>query len=44
VETATYESLIDNIKKDGSLHTPNVIKAMQTVPRTKFVPKIMQKL
>jgi protein-L-isoaspartate(D-aspartate) O-methyltransferase len=42
VEKATWEKLIDNLKKDGSLYTPRIIKAMQAVPRAKFLPKDTQ--
>jgi protein-L-isoaspartate(D-aspartate) O-methyltransferase len=38
LEKPDWEKLIDNLIKQGILHTPNVVKAMQTVPRTKFLP------
>jgi protein-L-isoaspartate(D-aspartate) O-methyltransferase len=42
VEKADWGKLIDNLIKDGTLKTLRVIRAMRTVPRTKFVPKEMQ--
>ena len=42
MEKATWEKLISDLKKDGSLHNPKVIKAMQSVPRAKFLPKDTQ--
>jgi protein-L-isoaspartate(D-aspartate) O-methyltransferase len=42
VEKKDWERLIDNLTKEGILHTPRVIKAMHAVPRVKFLPENMQ--
>ena len=42
LEKANWEKLIDKLTKDGTLRTPKVIKAMQAVPRAKFLPKNTQ--
>jgi len=42
VEKAAWVKLIANLIKQGNLHTPNVIRAMRTLPREKFVPSEMQ--
>jgi protein-L-isoaspartate(D-aspartate) O-methyltransferase len=42
LEKADWVKLINNLKKSGSLHTPKIIKAMQAVPRGKFLPKDSQ--
>jgi protein-L-isoaspartate(D-aspartate) O-methyltransferase len=42
VEKPSWEKLVDNLVKQGDLHSPNVIKAMQAVPRIKFLPKDTQ--
>ncbi len=42
MEKATWEKLIDNLIKQGNLHTPKVIRAMRAMPRDKFVPAEMQ--
>jgi protein-L-isoaspartate(D-aspartate) O-methyltransferase len=38
LEKTEWEKLIDNLIKQGILRTPKVIKAMQIVPRAKFLP------
>jgi protein-L-isoaspartate(D-aspartate) O-methyltransferase len=38
VEKSDWEKLIDNLTKQGTLRTPKVIKALNTVPRTRFLP------
>jgi protein-L-isoaspartate(D-aspartate) O-methyltransferase len=42
LENRNWGKLIQNLIKEGILHTPKVIKAMQTVPREKFLPENMQ--
>jgi len=42
VEKRDWEKLVENLIKEGILHTPKVIKAMRTVPRGKFLPENMQ--
>ncbi len=37
-----WEKLIDSLIKQGILRSPNVIKAMRSVPRTKFLPADVQ--
>ncbi len=37
-----WEKLIENLKKEGILRSPKVIKAMRSVPRAKFLPENMQ--
>jgi len=39
---AEWEKLIQNLIKEGVLHTPKVIKAMRSVPRAKFLPENMR--
>jgi len=41
VEKKDWERLIDNLMKEGILHSPKIIKAMRTVPRAKFLPENM---
>ncbi len=38
MEKSDWDKLIDNLTKQGRLRTSNVIKAMQTLPRTRFLP------
>lgn len=38
MEKSDWEKLIDNLTKQGTLRTPKVIKALNTVPRTRFLP------
>lgn len=42
MEKSDWDKLIDNLTKQGKLHTPNVIKAMQRLPRARFLPRDSQ--
>jgi protein-L-isoaspartate(D-aspartate) O-methyltransferase len=42
LEKNDWEKLIANLMKENILHSPNVIRAMRTVPRSKFLPENMQ--
>jgi protein-L-isoaspartate(D-aspartate) O-methyltransferase len=42
LEKRDWEKLIENLIRDGVLLSPKVIKAMRSVPRTKFLPENMQ--
>jgi protein-L-isoaspartate(D-aspartate) O-methyltransferase len=42
LEKADWGKLIDSLIKQNILQTPKVIKAMRTVPRTKFLPSDMK--
>jgi protein-L-isoaspartate(D-aspartate) O-methyltransferase len=42
VEKANWERLIDNLVKEGDLHSGNIIRAMRMVPRAIFIPVDMQ--
>ena len=42
LEKADWEKLVSNLKKDGTLKTSPVIRAIQAVPRAKFLPKDTQ--
>lgn len=37
-----WEELIEGLKREGILRNPNVIRAMLTVPRAKFLPEDMK--
>ncbi|MEM2281298.1 MAG: hypothetical protein QXZ68_04845 [Candidatus Bathyarchaeia archaeon] len=37
-----WERLIENLIREGILHTPKVIRAMRMVPRAKFLPENMR--
>jgi protein-L-isoaspartate(D-aspartate) O-methyltransferase len=37
-----WERLIENLIKEGILHSPMVVKAMRSVQRAKFLPENMQ--
>jgi len=39
---AEWEKLIENLIREGILRTPKVIKALRSVPRTKFLPENMR--
>ena len=41
VEGSEWEKLIQSLIKEGTLHSPNVIRAMRSVPRAKFLPENM---
>ncbi|HTY75259.1 MAG TPA: protein-L-isoaspartate(D-aspartate) O-methyltransferase [Candidatus Nanoarchaeia archaeon] len=38
MESTNWKTLVDNLIKQGKLRSSNVIQAMQSVPRTKFLP------
>jgi protein-L-isoaspartate(D-aspartate) O-methyltransferase len=38
MEKPDWEKLVDNLVKQGILHSPKVIKAIRNVPRSKFLP------
>ena len=38
MEKTDWEKLINSLTRQGTLRTPRVIKAMRTLPRTKFLP------
>jgi protein-L-isoaspartate(D-aspartate) O-methyltransferase len=42
LEKTDWEKLIDSLTRQSILRTPNIIKAMQAVPRTKFLPSDAQ--
>jgi len=42
MEKNDWERLIDNLIRESVLHSPKVIKAMRSVPRTQFLPENMQ--
>ena len=42
MEKTSWEKLIDSLIKQDILRTPQVIKAMRSVPRTNFLPRDMQ--
>lgn len=42
MEKSDWDKLIDNLTKQGKLRTPNVIKAMQRLPRARFLPRDSQ--
>lgn len=42
MEKSEWERLIDSLTKQGILRSPEVIKAMRSVPRTNFLPQDVQ--
>lgn len=42
LEKRDWEKLVDNLIKEGVLHSSKVIKAMRSVPRAKFLPENMR--
>jgi protein-L-isoaspartate(D-aspartate) O-methyltransferase len=42
LEKTDWEKLIDSLIKQDILTSPKVIRAMRTVPRTRFLPEDMQ--
>jgi protein-L-isoaspartate(D-aspartate) O-methyltransferase len=42
LEKSDWERLIENLIKEGILHSPTVINAMRSVQRAKFLPENMQ--
>ena len=41
MERSEWEKLIENLIKEGILHSQDVIKAMRSIPREKFLPENM---
>jgi protein-L-isoaspartate(D-aspartate) O-methyltransferase len=41
LEIGDWEKLIQTLIREGTLHSSNVIKAMRSVPRGKFLPENM---
>jgi protein-L-isoaspartate(D-aspartate) O-methyltransferase len=39
VNNDAWENLVQSLIQEGILHSPNVIRAMQLVPREKFLPE-----
>ncbi|MEM3596697.1 MAG: hypothetical protein QXJ53_00985 [Candidatus Bathyarchaeia archaeon] len=37
-----WKRLIESLKREGILRSPNVIRAMQLLPRAKFLPENMR--
>jgi protein-L-isoaspartate(D-aspartate) O-methyltransferase len=42
LQNTDWEKLIEGLIKEGILKSPNVIKAMRSVPRTQFLPDNMR--
>jgi protein-L-isoaspartate(D-aspartate) O-methyltransferase len=42
LEKENWERLIENLIREGVLHSPKVIKALRSVPRGNFLPENMQ--
>jgi len=42
LQNTDWEKLIEGLIKEGILKSPNVIKAMRSVPRTQFLPENMR--
>ena len=42
MEKTDWEKLIENLTKDGVLHSSQVIKAVRSIPREKFLPENMK--
>jgi len=42
LEEDEWGKLIENLMKEGILRSPNVIRALRSVPRTGFLPENMQ--
>jgi protein-L-isoaspartate(D-aspartate) O-methyltransferase len=42
VEQPQWQRLIENLKKEGILHSPNVVKALLKLPRDEFLPDNMK--
>lgn len=38
LENSDWEKLVNSLVKQGILYSPRVIKAMRSVPRSKFLP------
>jgi protein-L-isoaspartate(D-aspartate) O-methyltransferase len=41
LENDDWEKLIQTLIREGTLHSPNVIRAMRSVPRETFLPENM---
>ena len=39
MEKKDWQRLVENLIKEGILHSPSVIRAMRTVPRVNFLPE-----
>lgn len=39
MENSDWEKLVNNLIREGFLHTPRVISAMRALPRTEFLPE-----
>jgi len=42
MERNDWEKLVDNLVKEGILHSPKIINALRIVPRTEFLPANMR--
>lgn len=42
LENTSWEKLIDSLIREGILKSPEVIRALRSVPRNKFLPENMQ--
>lgn len=42
LEKAKWEKLVDGLVKQGVLRSPNIIRAMRNVPRSKFLSSDVQ--
>ncbi|MGA9387255.1 MAG: hypothetical protein WBV70_00320 [Candidatus Bathyarchaeia archaeon] len=42
MEKTDWEKLIESLMREGILRSPDVIRAMRSVPRVKFLPENMQ--
>jgi protein-L-isoaspartate(D-aspartate) O-methyltransferase len=42
MEKNDWERLVDNLIREGVLHSPKVINALKALPRTRFLPEDMQ--
>ena len=42
LEKRNWESLVENLVKESILRSPEVIRAMRSVPRADFLPENMQ--
>jgi hypothetical protein len=42
LDKADWERLIESLMREGILRSPNVIKAIRSVPRAQFMPENMQ--
>jgi protein-L-isoaspartate(D-aspartate) O-methyltransferase len=42
MQESNWDRLIDNLAREGILHSPKVINALRSVPRTDFLPENMR--